>query len=237
MSNKVEGPITAELFWEEVALIGWSDNPERKFYNKAKARLLRRWSGEFLEEFDEMKDELYSKLYTAVTKTEEATGERTGCGDDGFGDLLNHVIGLGREEYEAAMKDPMRVIKRGQAYNYKESFGYCIPYGHDIEFITKGTYIAKARKIVENLTALKQSRFGEEFEDLDGLLALMMRVVNGNLGLLTTENLPERVAKLRQEREARLLKEVKELEVLKTAGWRFDNTVSDYLSYMVEDAA
>jgi hypothetical protein len=229
---RVDTPCTPELFWAEVALIGWSDSPEKKFYDKAKARLLRRWTGEFLEEFNEIKDELQSKLARAVEAKEQETGESTGCGDDGWGDLMNHVIGLGKEEYEASLADPMRVIKRGQAYNYAESFGYCVPYGSDIEYISKGLYIKRAREIVENLTQLKQSRFGGDFEDLEPLLQLMMRVVNGRLDLLQTEGLGERVAKLRKEREARLRVEREALRVLDPQGWLFDNTVSDARTYL-----
>jgi len=231
---RVDTPCTPETFWSEVALIGWTDNPEKGFSDKAKARLLRRWTGEFLEEFNEMKDELQSKLARAVEAEEQKTGNSTGCGDDGWGDLMNHVIGLGQKEYEASLADPGRVLKRGQAYNYAESFGYCIPYGSDIEFISKGLYIKRAREIVENLTALKQSRFGEEFEDLDGLLQIMMRVVNGNLDLLQTEGLGERVAKLRKEREARLRAEREALLVLDPQSWMFDNTVSDARTYLAE---
>ena len=137
----------------------------------------------------------------------------------------------------AAMKDPMLAIKRGQEYRYEESFSYCIPYGSDVEMISKGLYIKRARQIVENLTALKQSRFGEEFEDLDGLLALAMRVVNGNVELFLTEGLGERVKKLREEREARYAAEMKAIEALRPNGWLFDNTVSDANSYLREENA
>jgi len=237
---RIDTPCTPEKFWNEVALIGWTDKPEKGFYDKAKARLLRRWTGEFLEEFGEMKDELISALGLAVEAKEKGSGESSGCGDDGFGDLLNHVVGLGKEEYEASLADPMRVIKRGQAYDYAESFGYCIPYGTDIELISKGLYITRARKIVDNLTALKQSRFGKDFEDLDPLLQLMMRVVNGRVELLLTEGLEERVAKLRKARKARLRAEREALQALDPQSWMFDNTVSDAVSYLTapdEDAA
>jgi len=234
---RVDAPCTPEKFWSEIALIGWTDKPEKGFYDAAKARLLRRWTGEFIEAFDEMKDGLHSELARAVEAEEQKTGESSGCGDDGFGDLMNHVIGLGQKEYEASLADPMRVIKRGQAYNYAESFGYCIPYGGDIELVSKGLYIERARRIVENLTALKQSRFGKDFEDLDSLLQLMMRVVNGRTELLQTEGLGDRVKKLREAREARLAQERRELAVLDAQGWLFDNTVSDTHSYLAEDDA
>jgi hypothetical protein len=239
--ERVAAPCTEELFWEEVALIGWQDKNPRRFYDKAKARLLRRWTGEFLEEFDEMKEQLYVKLSKAVTDAEsrgwESGGETCGCGDDGFSDLIHHVIGLGREEYEASLADPMRVIKRGQEGRYEESFGYCIPYKSDAELITKSTYIRRAEQIVENLQGLKDSRFGEEFEDLDGLLALMKRVVAGEVELLQTEGLGDRVKKLREEREQRYRRELEDLNTLKTQGWLFDNTVSDARSYLGEEEA
>jgi len=232
---RVDTPCTPELFWSEVALIGWTDNPEKGFYNKAKARLLRRCTGEFLGEFREMKEGFENELGMAVDRVERKTGESTGCGDDGWGDLLNHVIGLGKEEYEASLADPMRVIKRGQACNYAESFDYCVPFGTDLELVSKGLYLKRAREIVDNLTALKQSRFGEEFEDLDGLLQIMMRVVSGaRVELLLTEGLGERVRKLREARTKLLREELEVLSVLKTDGRNLDNTVSDARTYLAE---
>jgi len=231
---RVDAPCTPEKFWSEIALIGWTDKPEKGFYDAAKARLLRRWTGEFIEAFDEMKDGLQSELARAVEAEEQKTGENSGCGDDGFNDLMNHVIGLGQKEYEASLAKPMQVIKRGQAYNYAESFGYCIPFGGDIELVSRGLYIERARRIVENLTALKQSRFGKDFEDLDSLLQLMMQVVNGRLDLLQTEGLGERVAKLRKAREARLHAEREALLVLDPQSWMFDNTVSDACTYLAD---
>lgn len=234
---RVDAPCTPEKFWNEVALIGWGDTNPRRFYDTAKARLLRRWTGEFLEEFNEMKDELYSELGREIERVSHESGEGTGCGDDGYNDLLHHIIGLGKKEYEKTLDDPMLAIKRGQEYRYDESFAYCIPSGPDVEMISKGLYIKRARQIVENLTALKQSPFGKDFDDLEPLLQLAMRVVSGaRVELFLTEGLGERVKKLREEREQRYRKELEALQVLKPNGWLFDNTVSDANSYLREEA-
>jgi len=60
------------------------------------------------------------KLTAWVTKT----GRPIEAGDDGLLDLLNHVIGLGRETYQAALADPSLLATRAEAHDYEESFAY-----------------------------------------------------------------------------------------------------------------
>jgi len=54
----------------------------------------------------------------------------TGLGDDGFDDLLCHIVGLGREAYESALRDPATVLlahangEYGTVGGYKENFFY-----------------------------------------------------------------------------------------------------------------
>jgi hypothetical protein len=55
-----------------------------------------------------------------------------GGGDDSHGDLLNHIIGLGKEAYYNHLNDYRLIEARGQAKyqtaeGYRESFSYCLP--------------------------------------------------------------------------------------------------------------
>lgn len=53
-----------------------------------------------------------------------ATGDAVGTGDDGYGDLLDHVMGCGEEEYVLSMADPRRISERARKNQYTENFHY-----------------------------------------------------------------------------------------------------------------
>lgn len=140
------GKCTEEQFWAEVARIGWKDENPRRFYKTVERELLERWDDEFLRTFREHLDRFRGALVEKVERFEQVEEVSCGCSDDGFSDLTNHVVGLGKEEYEASMKDPMRVVERGREYRYEESFSYCIP--HERRSTEKLTYeqaLEKAR--------------------------------------------------------------------------------------------
>lgn len=49
--------------------------------------------------------------------------------DDAWDDILCHVIGLGKDEFQACLDEP-RLIKN-HATSYMESFRYCVPFGEE----------------------------------------------------------------------------------------------------------
>ena len=67
---------------------------------------------------------LFRSLEQRLLNWETETGERIEAGDDSFRDLVNHLIGLGREAYEGALADPASVAARARARDYRESFAY-----------------------------------------------------------------------------------------------------------------
>lgn len=144
---KMTGPCTEDQFWAEVARIGWGDDNPRRYYQTVERELLTRWDDEFLRTFREHLCRFRSALVEKVEQFEQVEQVSCQCSDDGFSDLTNHVVGLGREEYEAAMKDPMRVVERGRDRRYEESFSYCIPHERrQKEFLTYEEALKKARE-------------------------------------------------------------------------------------------
>lgn len=109
-----------DLFWEKVAEIGWGTKTTD--YDQIKAKILRAWTPAFTASFRERKRELNDKLYKRLDPV------ITGVSDDGFMDLRDHIIGLGRETYEAVMKDPAVAQKIVDEHSYRESFSYALPY-------------------------------------------------------------------------------------------------------------
>lgn len=127
--EKLDGECTEELFWSEVAFIGWGD---RGFdYRARKGELLNRWTQEFARSFNEVLERFDGRLDKALNLWERETGNQLSVGDDSYGDLKAHLIGRGKKMYEAVLKDPSIGYEAARDGTYIESFSYCIPNGGD----------------------------------------------------------------------------------------------------------
>jgi len=156
------GTCTDEIYWQAVAEIGWGTKTTDS--RAVEAAILKSWDNEFIYTFDRRTAALRQELSAKVERYEDLNDVSCGCGDDGFSDLINHVVGLGKEVYEAAMADPMLVVKRGRAYDYVESFSYCIP------FVAKATVEKKEmtfEQAMEKVRVLFGQSYEEEDEDFD----------------------------------------------------------------------
>ncbi len=142
----MKGPCSVDQFWAEVARIGWKDRNPCRFYKQVEGSLLQRWDDEFLASFRERMDEFVGELQSRIQHFEKDNGVSCECGDDGFSDLTHHIVGLGREEYEKVMADPMLAVERGRKCEYEESFSYCIPHERVVrEPLTYEQALAKVR--------------------------------------------------------------------------------------------
>jgi hypothetical protein len=125
-------------FWEIVSWMDWKSNPD---IDEAKIRLVQRFEfnqtklTEFKDWMVEKKDTIYEALNAWCDENEKTLG----IGDDGWEDLCSHIVGLGREEYEACLKNPGRAAERAWGGRFKESFSYCIPY--DLDEFSWSTYL------------------------------------------------------------------------------------------------
>ena len=114
-------------FWEIVEEINWPVIcKEHRGYEKAKKQLLNTLT---LEEVTKLRDiaqdfknAIYEPLFCKVT----------GVGDDGYGDFLCHIIGMGKKEYKKCVKDNDYAVETYND-NYVENFFYCFPYEEDYE--------------------------------------------------------------------------------------------------------
>lgn len=69
---------------------------------------------------------LRRRLHQRIEAWEGDGGEQIPAGDDSFGDLLSHVIGLGRAEFEATLAEPDRARDRAERRDYQESFAHVL---------------------------------------------------------------------------------------------------------------
>lgn len=136
-----------EKFWQVVERVNWYGTWKRKdAVDVGKAVMLTVLpTKEDMDAFRKVYSEKQGKLYSALETWEKEdecwhTGHNPrsfGLGDDSFGDLIAHVIGCGREEYDAVMRDPERAHKRALSYDFGESFSYCIPWDDDYDPVEK----------------------------------------------------------------------------------------------------
>lgn len=118
-----ESLMTEDKFWELIDLSKWPTID----YGKVKIFYLKMLSKEECHSFRTTLDIAYCIL------DEVANGKINGVSDDSYSDLLNHIIGLGKESFYEHANDFQLIQNRADKNQYEESFSYCIPYDDDYE--------------------------------------------------------------------------------------------------------
>jgi len=159
-------------FWEEVEKIGWGTKTTD--YLAIERGLVKAWSrgkaARMRSVFLEVTDSLY-----------KACGTPAGNDASEFATVLAHVIGLGREEFNLAIKFPVAVQRRASIGDFTESFAFCIPYDHAYAYLDQKVLIAEANRIVIELEeGLRDSRFHEVRPQTKELLALFQPATRGS---------------------------------------------------------
>jgi hypothetical protein len=130
--KKRSGKCDEATFWAAVAECNWAErSKENRGYNSLKREILESWTNEFIRSFEAILSEKVVALGETIQEWESREGENVPCGDDGFSDLRHHVVGLGREVYEATTANPALAKERAERYDYVESFSYAIPHVND----------------------------------------------------------------------------------------------------------
>jgi hypothetical protein len=124
-------------FWDLIEPYGWGTRTTD--YKKIEKDLLRKLTPDQAEAMQEVYGKLSGKLYKALDRVVE------GLGDDGFGDLIAHIIGMGRREYSAVLRDPELGAERARNYDFTESFSYALPSKYDYENLNVSKYLKWAK--------------------------------------------------------------------------------------------
>ena len=155
-----------DRFWELVKVANWPKDG----YEKPKMKYLKMLSKEEAKEFCSMKAKFYKQLSNVARDVD-------GMGDDGFNDLINHIIGLGKKAYYEALNNVKLVQKRANDDDYKESFAYCFPYEDDYGKDNQYTYnnVVKVAK-----SAIKEIEYMINMDKDD----IWLKEISGELYLL-----------------------------------------------------
>lgn len=103
-------------FWKLTEPLGWGTKSTD--YRVLGVQLLYQVGRDKLDELNQTYTVLRKRLDKAVGKHVD------NLGDDGYNDLLAHIIGLGRMVYEHTIAHPELARQRAEEYDFTESFSY-----------------------------------------------------------------------------------------------------------------
>lgn len=163
--------ITDREFWQTVAELGWGTKSTDT--NELSIVLMKKgikYCNAFRNQYNKFAGGLYDLLEDIVE----------GVGDDGFSDLIAHIIGLGKEEYEKVLDNPTIVQARIDANDYVENFSYCIPWedswtDHNIDNLKERAveFVCEYQNAIERLDTIKR--------EVENIRLILMHLVNDNI--------------------------------------------------------
>lgn len=171
--DELQKYVSEERMWELVALAGWPCDCA-----KAKMMYVKKLSKDESKAFRLSLSRARNVIHDVADKLDLC------CGDDGYGDLLWHIVGLGKDEFYSYCNDPKKIEKLANTFGYKECFGYCIPYEDDYKQNNMYTIehvvdvAKKARKEIDMYYMLDGGKktwnhlesIGKDLQAIDGIL-------------------------------------------------------------------
>lgn len=157
----------SSFYWNIIAGMNWAEATLGGTYpdtSAMKREFMETYSEKIAAQFNEWYRAKYRELVDAYDANANETGKRYGNfgGDDSFGDMMDHVMGLGETYYCAVMAD-FKLLNNLEPI---ESFSYCIPHTecmNDYDNMKPETHIKQAQKALK--AAAKNATNGEVTED------------------------------------------------------------------------
>lgn len=140
-------------FWRLTEPYGWGTRTTD--YKKIKKDLMRKLTPEQATELSDAFWKLRGPLANALDPV-------VGIGGDSFDDLVSHIIGLGRREYQAVMRNPELAVARahapyGSKEGYTESFSYALPSKYDYEHLNINAFLKWAERNLRDYKAVLEA--------------------------------------------------------------------------------
>jgi len=116
--------LTANKAWSLIAEMGWGGRTENyKHLAETYFKFLGKKGMQELYDFVTARVKELGEAVAMYDQLNVLTSLEVGS-DDGFSDLRYHIVGLGKDEFDACMKDPRKMQIRYRKEEYKESFAY-----------------------------------------------------------------------------------------------------------------
>jgi len=160
-------PSDAE-FWKTVKNARWTSDHN---YDRIKYQWMRTLTQPQSEGLRRKFDKIRARLNNKITNIVYHVS------DDGFSDLVAHIIGMGKDTYDAVMQNPRLAQNIIDANEYVENFGYSFPDKDDYNLIDPQHLIKQATGYLENLSELTGNRSViSSQEDADTLRDMIKRL-------------------------------------------------------------
>ena len=115
-------------FWKVVKLVNWDvqchEDSTEQMHEDLKGFCIQ--EGISLDKFQDHLNKFESNLWDLIRDKDlnQWKHKRDFISEDGMGDCISHIIGLGKEEYQRCLSNPDEIMKRYDSRNFVESFDY-----------------------------------------------------------------------------------------------------------------
>jgi len=175
--ERIGAAMSENDFWALIQKIGWKND---KSYRKIKKKLMRKLSPDEANAMDHTFMKLKGRLGGAIKEWIDRGGDLDAFGDS-WDDLLSHIVGLGKREYSANLKNPQRAADRYRKGDYYESFAYAVPSAYDYKNLNVGVYIVRAQQAMEAYEdAMKDERFRSVNRQIRKVINALELMSDGN---------------------------------------------------------
>lgn len=221
-------------FWKIVEDAGWGRSYK---YDAIKKALMLKLKPKEADELNRMVGIMKGRLSKAVEDWERATGEHLDAYGDSWGDLLAHVVGLGKREYERNLRDPSLLKKRYHQGKYVESFDYAIPTSKDYDRLNLGKYVVWAQEALEAYEDAMLSKWYRPIRsDLSKLVDILDLMADGKFGpFLERSKEADQLARSIAKYHQNLLRKTRGREILPDVGnpWNVLNLLHDVENFLL----
>lgn len=168
--------------WKYIEELNWKVlSKKKRGYEEGKLYMLENFTPKRGKEIDDFVRERHNELYKRIEEYERANDTHCGSygGDDSFGDMIHHVIGLGEEKFNEIMEDPSQL----NDMDYVESFSYCIPYEEDYKLLNVDCHVDRAKESVKELAriATENAPSGQDVMIIKELMNRFLLIMAGDV--------------------------------------------------------
>jgi len=168
--------------WKYIEEINWALlSKKKRGYEEGKRYMLENFTAKRGNEISEFIAKRFKELYKRIEKYEQANDTHCGDygGDDSFGDMIHHVIGLGEAKFNEIMEDPSKL----NGMDFVESFGYCMPYEEDYKMLSEDYHVERAKQAVVELAriATENAPSGQDVMVIKELMDRFLLIIAGDV--------------------------------------------------------